>query len=1309
MTRILGLDLGTNSIGWAVVDKEKNQFSLIDKGVRIFQEGVKIEKGIESSKAADRTKYRSSRRIKFRRKLRKIQTLKTLVEFGYCPGIDIEELNIWRYKKVYPQNEQFRDWWKTDDEHNINPYFFRNLVVTEKLDLTKTENRFKIGRAFYHISQRRGFLSNRLENTKESDGLVKSSIEEISLAKGDLTLGQYFYKKYISSEKIRDTYTHREEHYLEEFERICNFQGLPIEFVDKLRKSIFYQRPLKSQKGAIGKCVFEKKKARCAVSHPLFEEYRMLCFVNNIKIKTPNDEKLRFLNKVERAKAIERFFLKREHFDFEDIVKYLAPKKQYKFYKDRNINQEDYLFNYSMNTTVSGCPVLARFKDLFGETFIDERYNIIVSDHGDVAKNVQDAWHVLLTFNSEIKLKEFAINKLGLNDEQVSEFVKIKLKQDYASLSLKAIKNILPFLREGIIYSHAVFIANMKSALPKTLWIQPENQKEISDQIKIIINTQKDEKDLVEIVNGIIKTCRENGECWSNEAEIYFKQDLIKRLEGFYGKNKFNSFSEKFKTDVEDKSFRLLKKQMLLNNSRGEFAKVETIDERLKHYIIDTFKVGAENLSKIYHPSAIEIYKQPIRSEDGNIYLGSPMVSAVRNPMAMRALHQLRKVINELIKNEVVDQNTKINIEMARDLMNSNERKAYQNWQRDRENLRKTYSDRIKEYYRSQNINLEPSEDDILKYQLWEEQKHKCLYTGKEILLSGFLGANPKFDIEHTIPRSLSLDNSQANKTLCDNVFNRSVKKNRIPSELENHKEILSKIVDWRKKVEDLEEDISKAVRQSKNAADKDGKDRAIQKRHKLSYERDYWRNKYKRFEMEDVPDGFKNSQIVDTGIITRYARMYLNTIFDKVYTVKGNTVADFRKIWGLQEEYVKKERINHIHHCVDAITIACITKENYENLAKFYHEWEELEHAGVKTKPVFEKPWRTFTEDLKTIENEVLISHNTSDVLLKQTKKIKRKRGIIQRNADGKVEFEKGNTARGSLHLETFYGAIERPIIDENGKEERQIKYVLRKSILKLKLNEVDKIVDEIVKEKVKNSIADNTLIITSGENQQNILSNTIWMNEEKRIQIKKVRIYQAAVTNPIKLKKNRDKTVKQRKEYKEYVNVLNEENYALGVYEAIVKDKVKKRFEALSNFKASSALEFKIDKGLFKSKILFEQSKIINGREYKLKNIIKVGNLVILYENFPEEIWDLDLDTLSKRLYKVYGFRGDDGRVKLRHHQEARPDKDQDKAVSQIDFNKSNSKLIISLGNLKCLVEGIDFVMSVTGKIEQKNINIC
>ncbi len=71
----------------------------------------------------------------------------------------------------------------------------------------------------------------------------------------------------------------------------------------------------------------------------------------------------------------------------------------------------------------------------------------------------------------------------------------------------------------------------------------------------------------------------------------------------------------------------------------------------------------------------------------------------------------------------------------------------------------------------------DPSDDEILKYQLWEEQKHKCLYTGTEIGISDFLGSAPKFDIEHTIPRSISLDNSQVNKTLCESKFNESIRK----------------------------------------------------------------------------------------------------------------------------------------------------------------------------------------------------------------------------------------------------------------------------------------------------------------------------------------------------------------------------------------------------------------------------------------------------------------------------------------------------------------------------------------------------
>src|ERR1035437_421609 len=99
MAKILGLDLGTNSIGWAVIDNNKEKTELLDKGVHIFSEGVKIEKGIESSKAAERTQYRSARRIKFRRKLRKQKTLEVLIENKMCP-LTIVELNRSEERRV---------------------------------------------------------------------------------------------------------------------------------------------------------------------------------------------------------------------------------------------------------------------------------------------------------------------------------------------------------------------------------------------------------------------------------------------------------------------------------------------------------------------------------------------------------------------------------------------------------------------------------------------------------------------------------------------------------------------------------------------------------------------------------------------------------------------------------------------------------------------------------------------------------------------------------------------------------------------------------------------------------------------------------------------------------------------------------------------------------------------------------------------------------------------------------------------------------------------------------------------------------
>jgi len=1330
MAKILGLDLGTNSIGWAVVEKQDGEFSLLDKGVRIFQEGVKIEKGIESSKAAERTEHRSARRLKFRRKLRKIKTLKVLSEYGYCPQLTNEELDLWHYKKVYPQSISFRNWWHTDEKLEKHPYYFRNLAITRKLNLNKEEDRHKLGRAFYHMAQRRGFLSNRLESTPENEtGKVIGSIKELQKKKGDRTLGQYFYEDcYLKGEKIRDQYTHREDDYLDEFKRICAFQHIPEEIQQKLHRAIFYQRPLKSQKGLIGKCVFEPNKPRCAVSRPEFEEYRMLCFINNIKIKTPDDEKLRPLNTEERKKIIPQFFRKsKDHFDFEDLAKQLAPKKQYKYYRDRNKNPEDYLLNYSMKTTVSGCPVSARFKDLFGADFIDDDFSFVKDSNNRTPKLITDAWHVLYTFDSDKKLKEFALNRLNFTDEQCTTFLKIRLKQDFASLSLKAINKILPYLREGLIYSHAVFLANMEETVPVHIWKNEENRKVIRTAIKEIIENHSDNTTIVNMVNGFITNARRENEVWSEEAKQLYFNDLDRKIKTTFGAKRFENFSEYKKTNLINTAQQLITEFMPKNLGKGEHVKVDRLDEAVLSFLADNF--GKENLNakKLYHPSAIETYKPAKRGKDGRLYLGSPITSSVRNPMAMRALHQLRLVINELIKNGLIDTNTKINVEMSRGLLNANERTGLKRWQDDREKKRKEYVDRIKEHF---SPDYQPSEDEVLKYQLWEEQRRICLYTGKPISIEDFLGADPKFDIEHTIPRSQSYDNSQENKTLCENEFNRKVKRNRIPYELTNHAEIIVRIEHWKEEIEKLEKEIQKAVRQAKGAVDKDQKDKAIQKRHQLSYERNYWQNKYKRFTMEEVPEGFKNSQMVDIGIITKYSRLYLKTVFSKVYTVKGNTVADFRKMWGLQDIYTKKARVNHVHHCIDAVTIACMDKSNYETLAKFYHDWEELYVAGVDQLPPVNKPWPTFTEDVKGVEKEILVSHHTPDVLPKQSKKKLRKRGKIQYNKNGEPIYQQGDSVRGSLHKETFYGAIEREILNKKGETEKQIKYVVRKPLDGLEDSAIKNIVDDRVREIVSHARKEEKEIQKqidvllkqrrkAEENEEAEIDNKIAELKQQIVElyslpnkngapvpIKKVRVYQTP-KGILEIKKHRD-CIKKHK-----ANYLTEtdDNYIMGIYEYSQNGKIKRKFKAYNNFTASNYLRSDIKKSLSPQGIGAISAMLPNnfinekGIELKLKAALKIGTLVIMH--MPDEnLNDLtNWDDLQKRLYKVYGFRGDDGRIKLRFHNEARPDKEQEKPSSSFSLDIIHSKLIISLGNFHALIEGIDFKIDPLGNIKRIN----
>ena len=1215
--RILGLDTGTNSLGWAIVDRyDDNHYELVKKGVLIFQEGVKVEKGIESSKAAERTSHRALRRQYFRRRLRKIDVLKVLVKHNLCPDLTDEDLKLWHTRKIYPAKPDFMEWQRTSDEENKNPYHCRYICTSQTLDLNKQEDRYILGRAMYHLAQRRGFLSNRLDNSEDNSekSTVKKSIKELSekISEAGCTyLGEYFhkiYKEYGNTAKIRSTYTDRENHYLIEFEAICQKQNLPNDLRQELRRALYFQRPLKSQRQSVGKCTFEKGKARVSTSHYAFEEFRMLSFINNIRICTPYDtDGARPLNAEEIKKMESCFYRKsKPNFDFEDIAKAIAGKGKYMTSGEKT--GKPYVFNYRMTQGVSGCPTIAQLRSIFGENWMEgiaETYTLNTRKDGTpktLEEMADDIWNVLFFFDSEAKLKEFATEKLQLDEKRATEFSKIHLNRDYASLSLKAVRNILPFLRMGMLYSHAVFLGNIPQMVGKDIWNDDAHQQHILDEVARLTNIPAD---------------KEQGQRQTTEFCI-------------------------------------------------------------KDFLMQEYGVPEEKLENLYHPSMIETYPDPRPNKDGVILLGSPRTNAVRNPMAMRSLHQLRKIINSLILEGLIDHSTIVHIEYARELNNANQRAAINQWQRDLEKKHKQYAEAIRE------LGFEPTKTDILKYQLWEEQKHICLYTGNEIGVRDFLGASPAYDIEHTIPQSAGGDSTQENMTLCDSKFNRDVKKAQIPSQLSNHEAILERIKDWKEKADELSKQIDKLSHG--RSSDKASNDKRIQKKNRLKIERDYWRGKYERFVMTEVPEGFARRQGAGIGLVSKYAGLYLKSYFKsidnperrQIYSIKGATTAEFRKMWGIQDMYEKKSRDSHTHHCIDAIVIACIGKREYDAMGQYYHQQEDFRY-GRADKPHFPKPWASFTEDLKAISEEQIVVHDTPDNM---PKKASRK---VEVKGHGKV-VAKGDSARSSLHNDTYYGAIER---------DGEVRYVVRRALSSFeKMSEIENIVDEAVREKVRQAV--------EGKDFKKAIAEPIYMNKEKGILINKVRCFVPSVKSPLNIRHHRDQS---NKEYKQQFHVANDSNYCMAIYEGEVKGKKKRGFKIVNMLEASSHFKWSNENRC--SNIVDAQ----NSANLPWKQTIKIGTNVLLYESSATELYEASDKELSRRLYKVIGLSSMlvtgcmYGIINLRHSTESRPAKDiKSKNGAYKSGEDSRPAITMLHTQLNALIEVQDFDLTPLGEIKFK-----
>ncbi len=1290
MSKILGLDLGTNSIGWAVRDTDKEGNQIIDTNVIVFPQGVGEEKGVEFSLASERTKHRSSRKLYRRRKQRKTDLLNLLIENGFCP-LTVDELLIWSdYKKgremKYPtENYEFSEWLK------INPYEVRAKAVDS------TVSKLELGRALYHMCQRRGFKSGRKDADAGKD-LIQFQKEQLILEEnGFKTLGEYYFDLLKRNEKVRKTkFTADDQEvnssrisYVEEFNFLVNSQNIQKEISNKFFEAIFFQRPLKSQKGSVGKCALEKTKSRCAVSHPLFEEFRMFQYLNSIKLKERNSDSFVFLSEFPDYYKIaqEKFYRKVKNFKFIDISKSINNQA-----KKNNLYFE---FNYNDKYPIVGSPTISKLIEVFDAEEWEGCKTIIISkykkqDAKTIDVLVEELWHTLFFagdfVNDETsnKVKSFIRDRFDIYEEKVNYYEGINLKQGYSSLSKKAIGKILPFLEEKIIYPYAVFFANIDAIIGKEKW--NENKVFIKDTVVDIISGYKDKILKIDIVNGLVGDFIKE---YDNSNYDYIldetdKKDVLEKIKVFYGKYLWDKMLDDEKEALQKEIEITYQKQLQKRRVGGYYLSKPRIDEIIKDFLIQEYEVTQEQADKLYHPSAMDAYPQ---SQDG--FLGLPFTSSIKNPMAMRTLFYLRKLVNTLLKENKIATDTEIIIELARELNDKNKRLAIERWQRERENENKKYREKLEEF--AKDTNSKVTEADVIKYRLCQEQNNKCLYTNETINCEKLLGSNPQFDIEHTFPRSKSFDNSLVNKTLADKTFNQ-IKGNKIPQDLDDKykQNFINNTKHWKESVESLEEKIELQKYFSKVASTVEQKDRAIQQRHYLKLELEYWKQKLYRFTATEIKPNFKNSQLVDTGIITKYSELFLKSLFQRVFPAKGTMVADVRKSWGLDT----KDRNYHYHHAIDAVVLSCMDKSILDGLAEAFKESEENRYSD---KFKIKKPWKTFTEDVNQLKDNIIVVHNHKNNIDKQTVRKLRKRNRIQYDKLGNVIYEKGQGIRASLHKDTFYGAIER----ESEKNEKEIWFVIRKPVTNaFSDTEVNTIVDEGIKSRIlkhglKNIKTEQGWILLPAEIDEQ-------GNEIKEMLIKRIRVKTANKNLP-KIKVQSHVTQGKRKEYKESYYATLENIFAMAIYEA-VNDKGKKElaFNTISAFdlakhnQGNSKLEMPVEENIVKNK--GKKSEIL----IPLSKVLKVNQMAIFYENNPEELKTLSKQDLSKRFFKITQFESD-GRVQFRHHAQGGADKDL-KKESSLDFKKSAQKLRISLSNIKAIFEKLDFEVSASGEISFK-----
>ena len=785
---------------------------------------------------------------------------------------------------------------------------------------------------------------------------------------------------------------------------------------------IFYQRPLKTKKSLISNCPYEEhtvfdketgeKKSygiKCiAKSHPLYQEFRLWLFICNLRIYKKglgNDEDItkEFFSNEDDYVALFDWLNKKSVINQKAFLKYpvFGLKKNIDSYRWNYVEDKDYPCNETRAQILSYLSK-ANVEPEFLTPEIEERL-----------------WHILYSVEDKQELTK-ALQKFadtyGLEDSFTTTFQKFPpFQKEYGAYSAKAIKKLLPLMRMG------------------KYWSPTNIDKKTLERIDRIVTGEYDE--------NIKNRVREKAFNLTNISDF---KALPLWLACYIVYNRHSEAKDVTKWHTPEDLQRFLDsfKQHSLRNPIVEQVITETLrtvrDIWKKHGNIDEIHIELGREMKNPADKRKKMTQQILENENANLRIKTLLMEFANPEFEIDNVRPYSPSQQEILR--IYEDGVLNSIS----------------------NLPEEIETILKKFKENDN-KKQPTRSEVLRYKLWLEQKYRSPYTGQPIPLAKLF--TPAYEIEHVIPQSRYFDDSLSNKVICESEIN--------------------KLKDRRLGLEFIKEENGRKIELSNGKVVKIFTVGEYEQFIKDNYNQN--RVKTRKLLMETIPEDFIARQLNDSRYISKVVKGLLSNIVREegeeeaisknVITCTGGVTDRLKKDWGINNVWNRiilprfirlnkildtaqfttrsangheipslplelqkgfnKKRIDHRHHAMDAIVIACANRNivNYLNneaasvKSKISrHDLQTLLCDKIKEesgnyKWTIKKPWDTFTQDVYHTINDIIVS-------FKQNLRIINKAtNTYTRIENGKKEQIKQTgcnwAIRKPMHKDTVFGEV--------------------------------------------------------------------------------------------------------------------------------------------------------------------------------------------------------------------------------------------------------------------------------------------